>query len=50
MASEPKIHPSAETALLEVRSNEIAFSRFRVQVTAGPDAGRLAGRRMRRSS
>ncbi|WP_437677493.1 sigma 54-interacting transcriptional regulator [Sorangium sp. So ce131] len=39
MGSEPKVHPSTETALLKVRSREIAFSRFRVQVTAGPDAG-----------
>ncbi|XXT20634.1 sigma 54-interacting transcriptional regulator [Sorangium sp. So ce429] len=39
MGSEPKVHASTETALLKVRSKEIAFSRFRVQVTAGPDAG-----------
>jgi DNA-binding NtrC family response regulator len=38
MIAQPRVR-TTETALLKVRSNEIAFSRFRVQVTAGPDAG-----------
>jgi two-component system, NtrC family, response regulator GlrR len=40
MVSEPRPRANAgETALLKVRSTEVSFTRFRVHVTAGPDAG-----------
>src|SRR5687768_500620 len=39
MKGETSRKNDAGTHVLEVRPREIAFSRFRLQVTAGPDAG-----------